>query len=718
MPRPYNLCAKCGVRRAIPDRGGLVADPGDVPISSADWVEQPPGSPSRFTSDRSQLAGHLSSNLLRSFTFAFSEDQCWRKILFIMISEMLNMARLVAEEGKQLTPLSKAFIFHFCQPGWSMPMAGGPYHISDDEHGPYVVIFAAILMTYMILCYLMRLLLRFTINGPLGLDDWTVTAGSVVAIVQTALKISEAKHGLGKRTDAVSLENRDIVGKVVRWYIVEGLGIFVELIAAWLPVYLVWNLRMRLKSKFVVLLAFSFRLPVFVIAAFRIYFLHQEFIHNDPLFYGASSSVCLEAALHFGLMAATIPCMKPFIKAFNTGWLLALDTSTPSEGYALSNMHRTAYSANAETQFSSKSSIFQASRQGHVLHQEPGTPSSAGSDKMIIRRTTAWNRPAVAPIIPKPTAPRTASIFFRRSRLYQTSCSQSYHSGRRYPLSSRTCPQKLQKTPGFSLSPRSYHSEFHPDPPADSYTPEQSAILSAALTYIPEHGFSTKSVVLGAREAGYLDVSLQLFPRGGELELVIFWLASRRGLLKQLVESGEVFADKGGPGLSASRSDVDQRVKALIIERLKMNQGIIQHWQDALAIMSLPSHISPSLYELYKLSSEILYLANDRSIDASWYTRRLSVAAVYASAEVNMTEDKSPGFISTIEFVERRIHDANLVTDTVGDVKQYLGYIAGSVVAAGRSWGMKLKNLGPSYFQWQSTRRLTCSRNPFRPPRD
>jgi ubiquinone biosynthesis protein COQ9 len=55
-----------------------------------------------------------------------------------------------------------------------------------------------------------------------------------------------------------------------------------------------------------------------------------------------------------------------------------------------------------------------------------------------------------------------------------------------------------------------------------------------------------------------------------------------------------------------------------------------------------------------------------------------------------MTEDTSEGFTNTVEFVERRLRDADSFVETIGDVKKYLGYVAGSVVAAGRSFGMKV----------------------------
>lgn len=46
-----------------------------------------------------------------------------------------------------------------------------------------------------------------------------------------------------------------------RWIGVEIAGIVIELYLFWLSVYLVWSLQMSWGSKFIVILAFSFRLP-------------------------------------------------------------------------------------------------------------------------------------------------------------------------------------------------------------------------------------------------------------------------------------------------------------------------------------------------------------------------------------------------------------------------------------------------------------------------
>jgi ubiquinone biosynthesis protein COQ9 len=106
--------------------------------------------------------------------------------------------------------------------------------------------------------------------------------------------------------------------------------------------------------------------------------------------------------------------------------------------------------------------------------------------------------------------------------------------------------------------------------------------------------------------------------------------------------------------------------------------------------MSLLGNIPLSLSELHSLSSDILYLADDTSVDSSWYTKRLSLSTVYASAEVVMTKDSSPGFASTEKFVERRFEDSQYLGQKVSDVKSYMGFMAGTAVGLGRSWGLKI----------------------------
>ncbi|KAL2785199.1 COQ9-domain-containing protein [Aspergillus keveii] len=231
---------------------------------------------------------------------------------------------------------------------------------------------------------------------------------------------------------------------------------------------------------------------------------------------------------------------------------------------------------------------------------------------------------------------------------------------------------------------RLYHSQHHPDPPPHEYTNSQTTILTAALKHVPTHGFTRAALTLGARDTGFLDVSIQLLPRG-EFDLILFWLASRRGLLRAAVEQNGLLKSPDSNLVS-----VEEKTIKLIMERLRMNTEINHQWQDALALMSLPSHIPLSLSELHALSSDILHLAGDASVDASWYTKRLSVSAIYASAEVVMTRDSSPDLAATEAFVTRRIEDSKAIGDKLTGVKQCLGFMGSTAVGLGRSWGLKI----------------------------
>ncbi|KAL9625543.1 MAG: hypothetical protein Q9160_000254 [Pyrenula sp. 1 TL-2023] len=95
--------------------------------------------------------------------------------------------------------------------------------------------------------------------------------------------------------------------------------------------------------------------------------------------------------------------------------------------------------------------------------------------------------------------------------------------------------------------------------------------------------------------------------------------------------------------------------------------------------MSLLGNVPSSLSELHALSDEIWYLAGDASVDTSWYTKRASLAAAYASSEMYMTTDTSKDFLATAEFLDRRLEDVQKVGSAMSGASQYLGFYAGNL---------------------------------------
>lgn len=106
--------------------------------------------------------------------------------------------------------------------------------------------------------------------------------------------------------------------------------------------------------------------------------------------------------------------------------------------------------------------------------------------------------------------------------------------------------------------------------------------------------------------------------------------------------------------------------------------------------MSLAENVPQSVRELWLLSDEIWFLAGDTGMDGSWYTKRASLAAVYAATEVFQTADQSTEFRDTEEFMDRRLQEVKTVGGLVSGTLEWTGFQAGAMVNLLRSKGLRI----------------------------
>jgi ubiquinone biosynthesis protein COQ9 len=111
---------------------------------------------------------------------------------------------------------------------------------------------------------------------------------------------------------------------------------------------------------------------------------------------------------------------------------------------------------------------------------------------------------------------------------------------------------------------------------------------------------------------------------------------------------------------------------------------------QALAIMAQPTYVPAALAELARLSDEIWFLAGDISVDSSWYTKRASLSAVYSASEVFMTQDHSPDFAETEQFLDARLADVTKVGSVLGALGLWVDYTGHSAVNVLRSKGVRV----------------------------
>lgn len=241
----------------------------------------------------------------------------------------------------------------------------------------------------------------------------------------------------------------------------------------------------------------------------------------------------------------------------------------------------------------------------------------------------------------------------------------------------------LSHTPSHVVLPivtRPFHSYDHPATDTPVFNATETTILSSAYKHIPELGFGQAALSRGARDAGYLDISTTALQHG-PFSLIRYHLVTRREGLSERCD--KIYGETGSQNLA-----IRDRVERLAWERLLGNAELIHKWQEALAIMAQPTFVPTALKELSLLSDEIWFLAGDTAVDPTWYTKRASLAAIYASSELFMTTDKSPNFGETRAFLQRRLEEAANADGFLGTVGEWVGFTANAGVNVLRSKGV------------------------------
>ena len=146
-------------------------------------------------------------------------------------------------------------------------------------------------------------------------------------------------------------------------------------------------------------------------------------------------------------------------------------------------------------------------------------------------------------------------------------------------ISTPTFVQLQAVRPFLELSPscsKAYHSYGYSQ--STTFSPTESSILSAALTHVPVHGFTDTALYCGASDAGFPEVSVNVFPRGA-FDLISYHLITQRLSLRHLVQYQE-----------GSKVVVGAKVRRLVLQRLQANKHMIRHWQQVGLNFSLPVH--------------------------------------------------------------------------------------------------------------------------------
>jgi ubiquinone biosynthesis protein COQ9 len=175
---------------------------------------------------------------------------------------------------------------------------------------------------------------------------------------------------------------------------------------------------------------------------------------------------------------------------------------------------------------------------------------------------------------------------------------------------------------------------------------ERAALIEAILPEVAFEGWSHAALRGAARRIGIPPgEALALFP-GGAADLVAGFSRWADQRMLDRLEAAPL-----------DSLHVSERIALAIGGRLE----IVGPWREAvrraLAVLALPTHAALGLRLLYETVDAMWYAAGDSTTDFSFYTKRLTLAAIWAATVLYWLEDRSEDFVETRAFVARRLAD-------------------------------------------------------------
>lgn len=170
----------------------------------------------------------------------------------------------------------------------------------------------------------------------------------------------------------------------------------------------------------------------------------------------------------------------------------------------------------------------------------------------------------------------------------------------------------------------------------------KARILAAALPHVPFEGWSEATLQAAAADSGAAPGLAQaLYPRGGVDLAMAYHRQGDRAMIQALA----------GTDLSALR--FRDRVAQAV--RLRLQGADRELVRRGTTLFALPHHAAEGAAAVWGTADAIWAALGDTSDDLNWYSKRATLAAVYAATVLFWLGDDSPDHQATWDFLDRRI---------------------------------------------------------------
>lgn len=116
------------------------------------------------------------------------------------------------------------------------------------------------------------------------------------------------------------VRHSSVSSTLARWAAVEAIGTSIDLLLIAYPFFLIRKLKLPKSTKVAIILGFALRFPVIIVSALRLVSLAMM-DYGDFTYSYVEPEILAQVEMHYNTIAATIPCLRVFLKDWQTGFL-------------------------------------------------------------------------------------------------------------------------------------------------------------------------------------------------------------------------------------------------------------------------------------------------------------------------------------------------------------------------------------------------------------
>lgn len=173
-------------------------------------------------------------------------------------------------------------------------------------------------------------------------------------------------------------------------------------------------------------------------------------------------------------------------------------------------------------------------------------------------------------------------------------------------------------------------------------------IRAAIAPILPRHaafdGWRAKAVDMAATEGGIDADVAQLAFSGSAMDMIDAWFAS---IDTRMIEAL--------PAATLAAQSIRQRITTLVEKRLTLLARDREALRRAMAVMAMPQNAARAARLGWRAADVMWRAAGDSATDSNHYSKRATLAAVYAATLLVFVDDESDDWTETRAFLARRI---------------------------------------------------------------